>query len=160
MVSRRFTCTRNHCVKVTSSCPFYFSLSRVPWIGLKQQRTRATSTSRLASMRTPSSATQRPSLCAPQSRRRICRRFTRIEQQPTNSRWVKHTLNVELRLLYSEMSLWICCFDTESIDCFPQINNIQHCHYYMCKESRNYEISRNSCGTWSCFVIFPWLLSM
>lgn len=103
MVSRQSTCTRNHCVKVTSSCPFYFSLSRVLWIGLKQPRTRATSTSRLASMRMPSSATQRPSLCAPQSRRRICRRFTRIEQQPTNSRLVKHTLNLEPRLLYSEM---------------------------------------------------------
>lgn len=103
MASRQFTCTRNHCVKVTSSCAFCFSLSRVPWIGLKQQRTRATSTSRLASMRMPSSATQRPSLCAPQSRRRICQRFTRIEQQPTNSRLVKHTLNLELQLLYSEM---------------------------------------------------------
>lgn len=122
MASRQFTCTRNHCVKVTSSCPFYFSLSRVPWIGLKQQRTRATSTSRLASMRMPSSATQRPSLCAPQSRRRICRRFTRIEQQPTNSRLVKHTLNLELRLLYSEQQI----HSVVTIICARKVENIRY----------------------------------
>lgn len=68
---------------------FFFPIvhsCRARWTVLKQQKTRATSTSRLASMRMPSSATRRPSVCVPMSRSRTYRHFIRTEQLPLNSR--------------------------------------------------------------------------
>lgn len=65
---------------------------RAHWSVLKQRKIRATSTSRLASMKTPSNVTQRPSVCVPMSRRRTYRRFIRTEQLHLNSRLATNSL--------------------------------------------------------------------
>lgn len=65
---------------------------RPRWSVLKQRKIRATSTSRPASMKTPSNVTQRPSVCVPMSRRRTYQRFIRTEQLPLNSRLATNSL--------------------------------------------------------------------
>lgn len=97
--SRRKAClTKTKCLSL---------LCRALWIEPKQPRIRATSTSKLPSMRMPSSATQRPSVSAPKSRRRIYRRFTRTERLRTNNRlalWV--TLYWNVFPLWQKDVLW------------------------------------------------------
>lgn len=65
---------------------------RAHWSVLKHGKIRATSTSRPASMKTPSNVTQRPSLCVPMSRRRTYQRFIRTEQLHLNSRLATNSL--------------------------------------------------------------------
>lgn len=56
-------------------------------------------------MKMPSTATQRPSLCAPQSRRLTCQPSTRTEQQPMNSRLVKP----DGHILFQSAALGVYC---------------------------------------------------
>lgn len=90
---------------------------RVLWIGPKEQRTKATSISRPANMRTPSSATQTPSLSAPQSRRLTCQHFTRTEQQHMSSRLAesKWTFVIVLYRVKGINSLLQCQLNSDKI---------------------------------------------